>query len=61
MECILRRLARMPLLRSSEALPSHAADETDMDEDCSLGSFTSVLLSRDVGTVVSQRRIGLHR
>ena len=54
----------MPLpVNDAGALPSHAADETDVDEDCSLGSFTldATVSGQDVGTVVSQRRIGLHR
>ena len=57
-------LARVPLpVNNAEAQPSHAADETDMDEDCSLGSFTldATVSGQDVGTAVSQRRIGLHR
>ena len=54
----------MPLpVNDAGALPSHAADETDMGEDCSLGSFTlgATVSGQDAGTVVSQRRIGLHR
>lgn len=54
----------MPLpVNDSNSPPSHAADDTDIDEDRSLGSFTldAALPGQDVGTVVSQRRIGLHR
>ena len=50
-------------VNDGEALPSHAADETDINEDCFLGSFTfdANVSRQDVGTVVPQRRIGLHR
>ena len=54
----------MPLpVNDVEVFPSHAADETNMDEDCSLGPFThdATVSGQDVGTFVSQRRTGLHR
>ena len=54
----------MPLpVNDAGALPSHASDETDMDEDFSLGSVTlgATVSAHEAGTVVSQRRIGLHR
>jgi len=50
-------------VNDAKTSPSYATDDTDIFEDFPLGSFTldATVSGEDISTVVSQRRIGLHR